>query len=254
MHEDGGLLRHDEYVMGTVVSFCINPGPQAQDTSLALRRACLVLATVDATFSLWRPESPMSLIRKGELDPVDASPEVALVIERCREARDLTDGWFDPWAMPGGLDPTGLVKGWAAVRALEVLTSAGIQGAMVNAGGDVATAGTSGDDRPWGVGITNPDDRRDLVAAVASPGAVATSGTYERGAHIIDPFSGRHRTRLRSASVIGPDLTLADALATALCAAGPAGAGFVERAGYCAIVVDTDGVARTIGSVPLLEE
>ena len=29
------------------------------------------------------------------------------------QARDASGGWFDPWAMPGGYDPTGLVKGWA---------------------------------------------------------------------------------------------------------------------------------------------
>jgi hypothetical protein len=31
----------------------------------------------------------------------------------CEAAREASDGWFDPWAMPGGYDPTGLVKGWA---------------------------------------------------------------------------------------------------------------------------------------------
>ena len=28
----------------------------------------------------------------------------------------MSGGWFDPWAMPGGVDPTGLVKGWAVDR------------------------------------------------------------------------------------------------------------------------------------------
>ena len=31
-------------------------------------------------------------------------------------SRELTGGAFDPWALPGGVDPAGLVKGWAADR------------------------------------------------------------------------------------------------------------------------------------------
>jgi len=78
---------------------------------------------------------------------------------------------------------------------------------------------------------------------------VATSGTYERGAHIVDPFTGRPRARWRSATVVGPDLDLADALATGLCAAGAEGAAFVVDAGYRAVVVDAHGEARAVGDI-----
>ena len=57
-------------------------------------------------------------------------------------------------------------------------------------------------------------------ASSSSTGAIATSGTYERGAHLIDPHTRRPATRLASASVTGPDLGLADALATAVAVAG----------------------------------
>jgi thiamine biosynthesis lipoprotein len=55
---------------------------------------------------------------------------------------------------------------------------------------------------------------------IETPGAVATSGTYERGARLIDPHSGMPTTRAASATVVGPDLAMADALATALVIAG----------------------------------
>jgi len=251
---EGPVLRHDERVMGTVVSFDVRPGdlPLA-DAALALRRACVALARIDAIFSLWKPQSPMSRIRREELALADAPPEVAEVLGRCAEAREQCAGWFDPWAMPGGLDPTGLVKGWAARQAMELLVSAGVAGVMVNAGGDVATAGAPVPGECWRIGVTDPSKRSDLRCVVASPGAVATSGTYERGAHLTDPFERRPRARWRSATVIGPELDLADAYVTGLCAAGAIGARFMaDLDGYSAIVVDDDGVACVIGNAPVL--
>lgn len=257
-HEEAAeqlVLRHDERVMGTVVSFDVRPGELPPSCALlALRRACLVLSRADAVFSLWKSESPMSRLRRGELAIADAPSEMAAVLERCLMARDRSAGWFDPWAMPGGLDPTGLVKGWAARQAIDVLVAAGVAGAMVNAGGDVATAGSPTPGEPWRIGVTDPSDRSQILCVVTSPGAVATSGTYERGAHIIDPFLKLRRSRWRSATVMGPEPDLADAFATGLCAAGAAGGTFVaEATGYSAIVVDELGVTRRIGEAPILE-
>jgi len=244
------VLRHDEHVMGTVASFDVRPGGlPVSEARLAMRRACVVLQRADAVFSLWKPHSPMSRLCRGEITPAEAPAEVGDVLARCAEARRLTKGWFDPWAMPGGLDPTGLVKGWAASRALDVLVAAGVAGAMVNAGGDIGTVGEPAPGEPWRIGITDPDDRRRLVCVVTSPGAVATSGTYERGAHIVDPFTRRSRARWRSATVVGAQLDLADALATGLCAAGAQGTAFVEDAGCGAVVVDDRGAVHAVGRV-----
>ncbi len=55
-------------------------------------------------------------------------------------------------------------------------------------------------------------------------GAIATTGTYERGAHIKDPHTGMIAIGARSATVLGPDGGLADALATALVVSGKEGA------------------------------
>lgn len=247
----GHVLRHDERVMGTVVSFDVRHSetPSAV-VRQALRRACAGLARADAVFSLWKTDSPMSRLRRGEAEVEDLPSEVAEVLELCNSARRLSGGWFDPWSMPGGLDPTGLVKGWAAARALAPLMDAAVDGAMVNAGGDVASFGRPRPGASWRIGVTDPFDRSRLLCVVESPGAVATSGTYERGAHLIDPFTGKARTRWRSATVVGADLALADALATGLCVAGAEGAAAIEAVGYGAIVVDDAGTVRLIGNPP----
>jgi thiamine biosynthesis lipoprotein len=78
-------------------------------------------------------------------------------------------------------------------------------------------------EEPWRVGIADPFHRGGLALVVEAAGsAVATSGTAERGAHIIDPHLGRPATGLASLTLVGPSLALADAYATAAVAMGPA--------------------------------
>jgi thiamine biosynthesis lipoprotein len=60
-------------------------------------------------------------------------------------------------------------------------------------------------------------------------GAIATSGTAERGDHIIDPFSKTIAVGARSATVTGPDAGMADALATSLIVSGRDGASWFAK-------------------------
>lgn len=245
-----GGARRVEAVMGTVVSFDVRSAGEPTDAiHLALAKAKARLHRADAVFSTWKPQSPLNRIRRGLLPVADAPLEVATVLDRCRVAKELSAGWFDPWAMPGGVDPTGLVKGWAAEQALESLSAAGVEAAMVNAGGDIAVAGEPEPGRPWRIGIRDPWDRGRIVAVAEVRQAVATSGTYERGDHVIDPGSGRHRSAVASATVTGPHLDLADAFATALVAAGEPGLAWLGQVdGYQAFLVRHDrSTVRTPG-------
>ena len=113
------------------------------------------------------------------------------MLDLCAAARDLSGGWFDPWAVPGGFDPSGYVKGWAAQRALAAFRASGICGVLVNAAGDIASSGGLGDGTPFRIGIADPRAPLRLAEIVELTGAIATSGTYERGEHLIDPRSGR---------------------------------------------------------------
>lgn len=246
-----------ETVMGTVVVLDVYPRPAATSAQLAAVRhlmdeASALLHRADEVFSTWRPDSPVSRLRRGEIDAADAPPEVAGVMAACATARELTGGWFDPWAMPGGFDPTGYVKGWAAQRALAVLAAAdGMSGAMVNAAGDIASSGRMPAGQPFRIGIADPAAPRRLAEIVELTGAVATSGSYERGPHLIDPHTGRPAIRAASATVTGPDLGLADALATGLAVAGPDGLAFVDAVGgYAGLVIGFDGTRQSTPGFP----
>ena len=233
--------------MGTVITIDVYPVLAADDTWTAdlrgrLDRAGMVLQRADEVFSTWRRDSPVSRLRRGEITPAEVPPEVAVVMRACEVARRLSGGWFDPWTMPGGFDPTGYVKGWAAQRALRALDGLAMHGALVNAAGDIACTGRQPSGEAFRIGIADPDEPRRLAEIAELTACIATSGTYEQGSHLVDPRSGLPAARAASASVIGPDLGLADALATAIAVAGTAGLDLVERlAGYEALVIDWDG-------------
>ena len=233
--------------MGTVVTIDVYPtGSRAgADVSRQLATARAILQRADVVFSTWKPHSPVSRLRRGEIALAEAPAEVSEVLEQCAIARELSGGWFDPWAMPGGIDPSGYVKGWAAQKALGAFRASGICGAIVNAAGDIASFGALGHGQPFRIGIADPFSPRRLAEVVYLTGTIATSGTYERGNHLIDPHSGRPTARVASASVTGPDLGLADALATALAVAGAPGLDLIEALdGYEALIITLDGSRR----------
>ena len=118
---------------------------------------------------------------------------------------------------------------------------------MVSAGGDIATFGAPSPGGTWRIGIVDPWAADRIVCVVDSPGAVATSGCYERGAHVFDPATGEAGTRCKSATVTGPQLWLADALATGLLVAGEEGLRAIEAVegyeGY--VIVDSGSTVST---------
>jgi thiamine biosynthesis lipoprotein len=189
--------------------------------SQGLDAAFAWLREVDALFSTYRPESEVSRIGAGTLALADADPLVREVLARCEALRHETGGAFDARA-GGRLDPSGLVKGWALDRAAALVDADSL---CLDGGGDLVLRGG-----PWRVGIRHPH-RHDRLAAVLElgEGAVATSATYERGAHILDPRTGRPPRGVLSVTVTGPELATADAYATAAFAKGAAGPAWTAR-------------------------
>jgi len=236
------VIVHVEAVMGTVASIHVVAGDLGEPRArLAIDDACALLHRHDGLFSTWDPESPMSVLRRGALPIEEVPEELAVVLELCATARTLSGGWFDASAMPGGIDPTGLVKGWSAEQALECLRAAGVRGAMVNAGGDIACHGSPGDGGPWRIGIRHPWRSDAMACIVEIDHAVATSGAYERGRHLVDPI-GRTGPPPASATVSGPSLTFADAFATALAVGGDQALPFIAALdGYDAYLIRADG-------------
>lgn len=220
-------------------------GIDVRDAGVApsvVERAFARLRWADAMFSTHRPDSEISRLDAGTLALRDAHPSVRAVLARCERLRAATSGCFDVRAT-GRLDPSGLVKGWAVEAAAALLARAGARNACVHAGGDVRLIGERAAGRPWRVGVQHPHER-DRVAAVLGVRdlAVATSGAYERGAHIVDPRTGRTPEGVLSVTVAGPDLGTADAYATAAFAMGADGPMWTARLrGYEALTILADG-------------
>lgn len=195
-------------------------GIDVRDPGVDTAPAFAWLREVDAVFSTYRADSEINRLDRGELTPAECSPEVDEVLTACMALERATGGFFS--VRPAGrLDPSGYVKGWAVGRAAERLAAAGAANFCINAGGDVIARGRPEPGRRWSVGVRHPE-RHDELAAVLEVEdlAVATSGEYERGAHILDPHTGEPPEGLLSVTVVGPDLATADAYATAAFAMG----------------------------------
>ncbi|MCU1593714.1 MAG: thiamine biosynthesis protein [Frankiales bacterium] len=229
---------HVEHVMGTVFSIAVRD-PGQWDAAIA--DVVAWLHRVDGLFSTYKPDSEISRLRDGRLTIEAADPLVRSILDRCRDYEEQTDQYFTAY-LPGGLDPSGLVKGWAIEQASQLLRQHGSSNHAVNGGGDMQLAGESAPGQPWRVGISDPHDRSKLLTVVTGRDlAVATSGTSERGDHIVNPRTGSIRHGLASVTVIGPSVEQADVFATAAMAMGsPALTWLDSLPGHHALVVYDD--------------
>jgi len=200
-------------------------------------------AEVDRRFSTYRTDSEIAAINRGCLADADYSDEMREVLALAEATRRETGGFFDI-RTGGGLDPSGIVKGWAIRNAAEIIAAAGVGDFFIDAGGDIQSAGKNAAGEEWSVGIRNPFDPAQVVKIVYPRGhGVATSGTYVRGQHIYNPQArDRAIIDIVSLTVIGPDVLEADRFATAAFAMGIDGIYFVEQApGLEGYAIDRQG-------------
>src|SRR5204863_5363891 len=99
------------------------------------------------------------------------------------------------------------------------------------------------------------DNAVPLTRIVLTNAAIATSGTYARGAHLLDARTGQPLKSAASSTVVAPDAVTANALATALCVAPEdEGMRLVESTpGASALRIDANGVARRSAGFARLE-
>ena len=238
------MFFHNEEVWGTVVSLHIPEQGIAQPVvKKFIDDAVAFLHTIDREFSTYKESSEVSRLRRGEVALHDLSERVQRIWHLCAQARKITDGAFDPFQERlGGFDPSGYVKGWAADQIAVMAQEVGISRLHINAGGDLTLRGGQDDERPWMIGIQHPKRAGSIAAVIPMrDGAVASSGSYERGAHIYEAATGAIAVGALATSVYGPDGGIADALATALMVAGRDGAPWfrqAELADYGCWVVD----------------
>ena len=235
--------------MGIPMSIDIRDEGAGDEAAVA---AFAVMADADRRFSTYRDDSELSRVNRGLVDPSDYSPDLREVLRIGDEFGAASGGAFAVRTASGDLDTDGVVKGWAAARAAEVLRARGVADFCLNAGGDVIVSGSPGGGAAWNVGIRSPADPARMWAVLSvTDCAVATSGTYERGSHITDGRTGQPATGLASATVIAPDLTTADVLATAVFALGSDGVPWALLHGASGVLaLTTAGEPRAAGLVP----
>lgn len=242
-------FKHHEECMGTVFVFQGRSANPQLETLLKV--ACERLHEADQIFSLYKPESPLSQLARGETSVAKCPPVVEHVWNLCEDWEKATDGYFSAFTLEHTFDPSGLVKTWAAKAAIDVLVSAGENDFTLNAGGDIWLSDELTVENDWKIGISKP-------VSIASKGsgvltvinlkgteyrALATSGIAERGKHIWNPQTGEVAgDELAQVSVLAKDLVTADVWATAAFAEGPRSLDRIaKQEGVEALFVYSDG-------------
>ena len=205
-------VQSEIHVWGTVIFIdCASEKISDAQLHIAVGHVKDYCEHIDNVFSTYKEGSTVSQLRRGDISIENCDAEVQEVWQLCQQAKWMSDGAFDPWVVAGGFDPSGLVKGWAADKCADMLMSAGAQHVQVNAAGDLSLRGgyfdtADGVVKPWKIGVVNPDNRLEVLKTFdITDGAIATSGTYERGAHISDPYTGMIAIGAKSATVAGPN-------------------------------------------------
>ncbi len=246
-------FRRSESVMGTGATLELaDPLPPGGADRLA-DEVFAWLHEVDRRFSTYRADSEVSRLDRGEIRIGDCSADLRHVLERCADLWQATDGHFDAYAS-GRLDPSGYVKGWSVQVASERLSAAGAVNHLLDAGGDIQARGRPGPGEQWRIGVRHPWEPASVCWVLSGTDiAVATSGTYERGPHILNPRTGKPATALRSVTVVGRDLALADAYATTAVAMGPAALRWLAQLDdHEAGVVTEDGRCYRSDGLPVI--
>jgi thiamine biosynthesis lipoprotein len=233
-------FEHVEYCMGTAFRLAGRSPLSDAETQNVIAQACEILHEADRTFSLYKPESPLSQLARGETRVSDCPPVVGEIWDACDQWEKRTDGWFSAMTPQNTFDPSGIVKTWAAKRAAEYILQSGVKDFTMNAGGDVWLSDDLTSDQEWRIGISKPISIASPDAGVLSVidlkntdfRAMATSGSAERGEHIWNPkAAGKEApTELVQVSVVAGDLVTADVWATAAFAAGQRGVALLNAA------------------------
>lgn len=184
---------------------------------------------IDKKFSTYKKDSEISEINRGELKDSEFSTEMKKILKLCEETKKETNGYFDI-NLNGILDPSGLVKGYAIFQGSLMLKNKGFQNFYVEIAGDIQVFGKNENRKDWKIGIQNPFNLYEIVKVVKlSDKGIATSGTYQRGAHIYNTKDKKTADEIASLSVIGPNIYEADRFATAAFAMGEKGIELVEK-------------------------
>lgn len=198
---------------------------------------------LDAQFSTYKKTSDVSKFADNQLPDTEQTALFKDVLSACEVWKNKTAGAFDA-NYSGKYDPSGYVKALAIHQTSELLGAAGIAHYIINASGDILTASDSA--KTWTIGLQHPKNKRMHIGTIQVRNlAIASSGTYERGAHIVNPKTRKPVRSLLGLTVIGEDIITADVLATAAFASEQNWRSLIHKfVGYEALVVENDGTVQ----------
>lgn len=202
-----------------------------------------VLERWEQSFSLFRPESELSRVNRSRARMLAVSPLFARTLQTALDMAAETEGLVDPtlcgrWrevVVSGAmlsrppdlpLDLNGVAKALAVDEAAATLDGPG----FVSVGGDLAVRGP--------VDVALPAGGAIRVVA----GGLATSGTASRGAHLVDPSTGRpSESCWAQATASGASCLSADVAAKAGFLLGERGPEWLDGRGIPGRFIDVDG-------------
>lgn len=227
-------VRRVRYAMGTTLDVQVHASPDV--AARALAAAFDEVERLEALLSSYRTDSDISRVnRTGAAGAVVVSSETIACLSRALEFARLSAGAFDPTLQRDGhrhvvldraactvrllrpslrLDLGGIGKGFALDQAARVLEEHGVSSALLNFGGQVLALDPPPGAAEWIVAVRDPADASGCLGFYSlQRGSVATSGSYERGAHVTDPRTGGPPRALAS-TCVAHTATAADAWST----------------------------------------
>jgi thiamine biosynthesis lipoprotein len=229
-------MRRVEMIMGMPVIIDI---PEATVDTI-FEAVFSYLRHIDQLFSTYRDDSEVTRFNNGLLKKDDLSADVKYVLEECEYYARFTNGYFSAY-YGEQFDPSGYVKSWAMQQAAHMIESAGYQTYLLNIAGDMIGSGES---RIWNIAIQDPLQKDAMLGiAMLHDQSIATSGSYERGNHIVNPLTHRSDSDLISVSVYGDNIIDADVFATTCIAMGSTKATefMTDNPKYAALLIEKNG-------------
>ena len=233
-------MRKLETIMGIPISIDIPKG-----NNKIFVDSFAIFSEIDNRFSTYKKDSEVSHFNKGTISLKDCSDNFKTIYAKCLQLKKDTNGYFDAFYNKK-YDPSGYVKGYAIDQLTNFLKQKGYNEFLINAGGDIVAYSNSG--KVWKIGITNPNDTKKILAHLEVDAiAIATSGTYERGDHIIDPLTKKKPVFFKSVTIFGPSILIADVYATVNFAMGEKGLELLKQLpGYRCIYVDKNNELKQL--------
>ncbi len=230
---------------------CDRPGEPVKVSNLLGRALAFALAVAADSGGAFDPTIGDSMVRAGFSENYRSAE---LVAPRAVDRPTFQDVYFDSTGSEVTLlrkltlDLGAVAKGLAIDLAAREL--AGLEGFVINAGGDMFASGLNTSGEPWSIGVRNPRDLDSLADTFAiSDEAICTSGDYERTSpdnpaqhHLLDPRTRGAARGAASVTVIAPTAMAADALATAaFVLGGRDGIAFLEENGVDGLIITPEG-------------